>query len=133
MKLLTTLLIFLTLSSCVVSERQDWSFMQSVGGLSVVGQDKNPSWLIIRGDVSGLKKFSTKPTLINSALAVKSVEAEVKDSKIQIYVVTTLISKKYSTTEISGVGISGIKPGTYMVQYLNQDGSAVDLEEIIIY
>jgi len=132
MRRLFILLIILPLFGCVASERRDWSFMQSVGGLTVAGQDKNPNWLILRGDISGLKKFSTKPTQVNSALALKSVEAKIHDSKIQIYVVTTLISERYSTTEISGVNISGAKKGTYMIQYLNPDNSTVDLKKVVI-
>jgi len=132
MRALITILFCSSLIGCAASERRDWAFMQSVGGLSAAVQDKNPSWLIIRGDVSGLKEFSTKPTQMNSALAIKSVEAKVRDSRIQIYVVTTLISKKYSTTEINGVDISGVKRGTYTVQYLNPDNSTVDLNEVII-
>ena len=121
------------LLGCPLSEHRDWSFMQKVGGLSVGGQDKKPDWLIIRGDISGLKEFSVKPTQMNSALAVKSVESIVRDSVIQIYVVTTVISEKYSTTEIAGVNLSGVKKGKYMVQYLNPDNTTVNLKEVRIY
>lgn len=126
-------LLVLSISGCASAEHQSWDFIQKVGGLTVVGQDKNPSWLIIHGDISGLKEFSVKPTLLNSALAIKSVEAIVRDTKIQIYVVTTPASKMYPDTEIRGVGISGIKKGTYMVQYQNPDNSTIDLKEVTIY
>jgi len=107
--------------------------MKSVGGLSVGLQDKNPNLLRISGDVSGLKAFSHKPTGLNSCLAVKKVEAIVKDSLIQIYVVTTLYSDSYNSSEITGVNIRGAKRGKYMVQYLNPDGSVVYLREVEIY
>lgn len=133
MRIVITFTVLLSLLfGCAVSDHQDWIFMQSVGGLSVAGQDKNPDWLIIRGDVSGLKKFSTEPTQVNSAIALKSIEKVIKDKNIQIYVVTTLITEKHSTTEINGVDISGLKKGTYLVQYLNPDNSTVDLKEVIL-
>lgn len=128
-----TLLFLIIGCSVVTSQRQDWKFMESVGGLSVGRQDKNPDWLIIRGDVSGTQEFSSKPTIMNSALAVKAVERIVKDSKIQIYVVTTLVSDKYSDPRIYGVKIPDVKKGKYMVQYLNPDDTVVDLKEVEIY
>ena len=106
--------------------------MEKVGGLTKVGQDKNPGWLIIRGDVSGLNKFSHKPVLVNSALTVKEVGKKITDSMIQIYVVTTITSDKYPSPEISGVDISGIEKGTYRVEYLNSDGSSVYLSDVEI-
>lgn len=129
----------ISLTSCsgivnsATAQHQDWKFIESVGGLTIGGQDKNPNWLNIRGDVTGLTEYSTKPTLLNSGLAVKKVYKKVVDSRIQIYVVTTVISKKYSETKIYGVNIAGIKKGKYLIQYLNSDGSTVDLKEVEIY
>jgi len=128
-----TLLFFITACSTVMSQRQDWKNIESVGGLSVAGQDKNPNWLIIRGDVSGLQEFSNKPTTMTSVLTVKKVNAIIKDSYIQIYVITTLVCKKYPDPKIYGVKIPKIKPGKYMVQYLNPDNTVVNLKEIEIY
>jgi len=134
MKSITIALAMLLISSCsVIESHQDWGFMQRVGGLTVAGQGKNPNWLIVRGDVSGFKEFSVKPTQVNSALALKYIEAEIKESTIGLYVVTTLISDKYNRTEINGVDISGIKKGDYLVQYLNPDNSTVDLKKVSIY
>ena len=126
--------MLLLLASCAAatSQRQDWKFIESVGGLYVGGQDKNPNWLNIRGDVSGLQEFSNKPTTINSGLAVKNVEKIIKGTKIQIYVVTTLVSGKYPDSKIYGIDIKGIKKGKYVVQYLNPDNTIVDLKEIEI-
>jgi len=121
-----------SLYGCTAGEHRSWEFIQKVGGLNLVGQDKDPGWLIVRGDVSGLQEFSTKPTQLNSALAVKKVEAVVRDKRIQIFVVTTLAGKMYPSSEIRGADISGIKRGTYLVQYLNPDNSTVDLREINI-
>lgn len=128
-------LLLLTFAGCsaITAQHQDWDFIQSVGGLSVGGQDKNPQWLIIRGDVSGLQEFSVKPTQINSALAVKRVKSIVSDTSIQFYVVTTVISRKNCDTNIHGFDISGIKKGTYRLQYLNPDRTTIDLKEIEIY
>ena len=107
--------------------------MESVGGLSVAGQDQDPDWLVVRADVSGLTQYSTKPTAINSALVVMALEKRITESNIQIYVVTTVVSEKYPSSVVRGVNISGIKKGRYMVQYLNPDGSVIDLKEVEIY
>jgi hypothetical protein len=103
-----------------------------VGGLTVIGQDKNSNWLILRGNVSGLKEFSNKPTLVNSALVVKEVGKKITTSKIQIFVVTTITSEKYPSPEITGIDITGIAIGTYQVEYLNPDGSSVYLSDVEI-
>ena len=57
----------------------------------------------------------------------------IKNSHIQIYILTTLVSDKYPDPKIYGAKIPKIKPGKYMVQYLNPDNTAVDLKEIEIY
>jgi len=133
MRILSIIILCFALIGCSASEHRDWAFMQAVGGLTVAGQDKNPGWLIIHGDVSGLKEFSNKPTQLNSALAVKRVEAGVHDSTIQIYVLTTLVSDRNKNTEISGVQIPVELKGRYMVQYKNPDGTIVDLKEVTFY
>ena len=138
MKKLSILLFSLIAAACspilnvAMSEHRDWDFMKSVGGLTVGVQDKNPDWLIIRGDVSGLAQYSTKPTTINSALTVMDVRKNVEGTNIQVYVVTTLACEKYPDPKIYGVSIKGVKEGRYLVQYLNPDGSVVDLKEVTI-
>lgn len=96
------------------------------------GQDKNPDWLILRGDVSGLHEFTVKPTQVNSALALKKVSLLRENNELNIFIVTTLISSKYSNTAIEGVDISGIPEGDYIVQYKNMDGSVSKLGEVTI-
>lgn len=126
-------LFFLALCSCsVAAERQDWEFVQSVGGIVVGGQDKNPNWLHLRGDVSGLHEFTFKPKQLNSALALKEVYASASDGVINVYISTTLISKKYNNTKIEGVDISGVQAGKYIVKYLNKNGSSVEIGTVSI-
>ncbi|MBU2709210.1 hypothetical protein KCM76_24660 [Zooshikella marina] len=131
-------IIFLVFSLALVScseveERQDWAFVQSVGGIIIGGQDKNPNWLILRGDVSGLHEFTVKPTQINSALALKSVHVYTGDGVLNLYITTTLISKTYDSTKIEGVDISSVKAGQYIVQYLNKDGSVERIGNVTIH
>ncbi len=133
MKALMAICLILLTSCSSFSEHRDWAFMEKVGGLIVAGQDKNPNWLILRGDISGLKSFSADTSQLNSALAIESIESEIIKSTIQVYVVTTAISNRNSKTEISGVDISGTKPGAYEVVYLNPDGSTVHLKDIVVY
>lgn len=122
----------LLLSCSVVADRKDWDFIQSVGGIRLGGQDKNPDWLILRGDVSGLHEFTVKPKQVNSALALKKVSLLRENNELNIFIVTTLISSKCSNTAIEGVDISGIPEGDYIVQYKNMDGSVSNLGEVTI-
>ncbi len=119
--------------SIISSEHRSWEFMESVGGLNIGNQGKNPNWLIIKGDVSGCYNFSNKSKGVNSGLTTKELECEIKGSIIQIYVVTTLPSDTYPSSRILGVKIPTLKKGEYMVQYLNPDGSVVDLKTIYIF
>lgn len=133
MKILFCCFAFILSSCSVADERRDWSFIQSVGGMVVGAQDKNTNWLNLRGDVSGFHEFTTKPTQLNSALALKSVNASVDGGAINLYVTTTIISKKYNSTKIEGVNIASVKAGQYAVQYLNSDGSLVKIGNVTIY
>ena len=133
MKIIALLFLFLIFGCSVLAKHQDWKFMQNVGGIIVVGQDKNPNWLILRGNVTGLQEFSAKPTQSNSALAIKKIKSVITQSEIQIYVVTILASDKYNETEISGVNISGAHKGKYKVYYLNPDDTKIFLKEIEVY
>lgn len=137
MKYLVFFCIFTICGCAPISERRDWSFVERVGGLKVgkqiPTQSKTLTWLYLYGDVSGSKEFSAVPTQTNSTVALNQVKVNVIDNKIQIYLETTKFKYKYATSKIKGVTLSGVKPGKYIVQYINSDGSTVDLKEMDIF
>jgi hypothetical protein len=84
----------------VTSEQRDWNFIQSVGGLAVGEPQKLADGnyrLPINCDVSGLKQVTIKPTLINSALAVRETGCAVRGQTIQLWVKTCVLDAKHNS------------------------------------
>jgi hypothetical protein len=118
----------------VTSEQRDWAFIQSVGGLAVGESQKQADGthrLPINCDVSGLKQVTIKPTLINSALAVRETCHAVRGQTIQLWIKTCVIDSRHSPAA-PDVVLKNIPPGRYQVQYRNRDGSVMNLREIEI-
>ena len=118
-----------SVAKVATSEHRDWSFIESVGGLEIVGQDKNPHYLRINCDVSGTRKITCNPTAINSALAVRKIGKRINENVVQIYIVTSVITEDLSSSA-HGVNLGSIDKGKYEIQYLNPDNSVVTLGEI---
>ena len=123
-----------TLTACATSQHRTWRFMQSVGGIKV-GEAQAASgktWNIpVECDVSGLTTITTKPAIMNSALAVKDVKVEVKQDQIMIWVVTCAVNGQCRAARWNkGVELGGVEPGHYRVQYLNPDGSTVEIRSM---
>ena len=137
MKFAVIICLLVIVGCTPVSERRDWMFVEQVGGLEVGVPIRTESealtWLYLYGDLSGKKEFSAKPVKTNSTVALSQVKVNVVDNKIKIYLETTKFKYKYATSKIKGVALSGIKPGKYVVQYINRDGSTIDLKEIEIF
>jgi hypothetical protein len=73
----TTLLLSATIAYSGVAgfltkETRDWNFVQSVGGMKVSLKETG---LIVECDVSGVKKVTVDPTMVNSALGVRTNES----------------------------------------------------------
>lgn len=118
----------------MTSEQRDWTFIQSVGGLAVGEPQKQAEgvWhLPITCDVSGLKQVTIKPTMINSALAVRETCQVVRGQTIQLWLKTCIVDSRHSPAA-PDVLLKHIPPGRYQVHYRNRDGSTVTLREIEI-
>ena len=118
----------------VTSDHRDWKFIQDVGGIrvgdpiSATGDIWN---LPVECDVSGLTAITTKPTGINSALVVKDIKSRTRQDKILIWVVVCVVTDKYTEPHwTKSIHLKGIKEGKYSVQYLNPDGTTVDIRSI---
>jgi hypothetical protein len=123
-----------TIAGCVTSSHESWGFVEAVGGIKV-GEPHSVSpnnWAVpIECDTSGCTAVTKEPTTVNSALVIKAVKKRVKQDHILIWVVTCLVTDRYKYAHwTNDIAIKGIQPGTYKVQYLNPDGSAVDIRSI---
>lgn len=123
-----------TLAGFVTSSHVDWSFVQTVGGMKVGNPQpiSKGSWSIpIECDVSGLTTVTTKPTTLNSSLVVKNVKCMTKQDRILIWVVTCVVTERYKESHwTNNITLKGMDKGKYRVQYLNSDGSLVDIRLI---
>ena len=120
--------------SILTSHGQSWEMIQSVGGLRVenpVKQIDGTIFLPVICNVSGLDTITVKPTAINSALVVRKIAVKQRKEKIQIQVVTCVVDNKH-TSVAKGVSLGKMPEGTYQLEYLNPDGTTVNLKEVKI-
>lgn len=118
--------------SLITSHGQPWEMVQSVGGLRVdnpVTQANGTVFLPVICNVSGFETITVKPTMLNSALVVRKIAVKHRTDKIQIQVVTCVVDNKH-TSATKGVDLGKVKKATYLVEYLNPDGTTVTLREI---
>ena len=117
------------------SSHVNWKFIQSVGGMAV-GEpreiNKNEWFLPVECNIAGTREITIKPTAINSGLALKELKFKIKNHKIQLWVVTCSVTKKYNSGEATGVTFKNITAGQYQVEYLSSDGSTVPIAIIDI-
>ena len=125
---LTATLAYSGLTGFLTQEKQDWNFIQSVGGLKVTAKEKT---LIVDCDVSGTRKVNVKPTMIHSALAVRKVWHKRVGNTIQLKVVTSVI-KKGINSACKPLDLSAYPDGAYKVGYLNSDGTTQALGQVIL-
>lgn len=111
------------------SETRDWGFVQSVGGMAVSMTD--PVTLDVDADVSGLRAVTVKPTIINSALAVRRLDHRIEGNTIYLTLVTGLIDKGMSTS-CGSIDLSDTPPGRYTVTYLDPDGTTHHIGEVTV-
>lgn len=107
---------------------QDWKFIQTVGGMKVSVKD---SMLFVDCDVSGTKKVTLEPTMINSGMGVREIRHKRDGNTIRLTLVTSVIGKDI-TTSAKPIDISGYPDGVYAIEYLDPDGSKHALGEITL-
>jgi hypothetical protein len=121
----------LGIPSIAAATAQSWAFVVSVGGILIGDAVKiNGSWTLpVRADVSGLESFTTKPTVMNSAMVCSGVVAKIIRSDIYLMI----------HTDLAGVGKSaqcpaaklGVLPvGAYTVFYQGPEGAPVRLRSV---
>ena len=120
-------------SCCMIAEPQSWSFVQTVGGIAVDSPIREDhAWVLpVRGDVSGLKTITIKPTKVNSGIACQSVRAEVEGSSIYLTVLTTMAGVGHNA-ECPPALLGQVTSGTYRVFYRGPNEKPVQLGEVVI-
>ena len=116
------------LPQLLTSEPRDWTFIQSVGGMKVSAKD---STLTVECDVSGLKKVTVKPTMINSGIGVRKLKHR-RDGNTILLTLTTCVIGKGITTSPKPVDLSNYPDGEYSVEYLDPDGARHPIGKVVI-
>lgn len=119
LSLLTIAIAFSGPVGFFTKEARDWKFIQSVGGMKVSAKDQ---FLLVECHVSGLKKVTVEPSVINSALGVRKIKHKREGSLIFLTLVTSVLEKGISPSP-KPVDLSDYPAGEYSVQYLDPDGA----------
>lgn len=113
---------------------ESWQFMEAVGGVAIDAPVRNPQgnvYLPVRCDVAGIQTITKKPTTINSALTVKSIDKKIEKEKIYISIHTGLASKDESSA-CSGVDLGDVPAGAYEVFYRGSDREKYSLGSVTV-
>jgi hypothetical protein len=97
-----------------------WPFIQQTGGIKIAEPVIKHGRLVlpVEYDAAGQKAITCQPTLVNSGLVVRSVQARLKaNHQIVIWVVTQVVEKDTLTGWLHYAELKGIPPGTYEVYY----------------
>lgn len=135
MKYLAALLLLISTVSAhagfagfLTKETRDWSFIQTVGGMKVTLEDRT---LHVDCDVSGTRKVTVKPTMINSGMAVREVKHKQVGKTIELRLVTSVLEKGLTTTP-KPLDLSGYPAGKYTVVYRDRDGATHPLGSLVL-
>ena len=126
MKYITALFLLLSttfanadVAGFLTKETRSWQFVQSVGGMKVSVKDTS---LVVDCDVSGLKKVTVAPTMINSALGVDKLKHKRDGNTIALTLVTRVIGEGVSTSP-QPIDLAAYPDGDYSIVYLDPDGA----------
>jgi hypothetical protein len=133
MRQLSTLLVgfVLVAPTVAVATSQSWAFVVSVGGVIVEDPVRaNGAWsLPIQADVSGLATFTSKPTVLNSALVCSRVAAKISDSDIYLTINSDLPGDG-KNARCPAARLGAIAPGEYRVFYKGPQDAPILLRSV---
>ncbi len=133
------LLLASFMSASVFADSENWSFVQSVGGVAVDSPFLSPGggWVLpVRADVSGLQSVTTKPTTLNSALVCEQTGFAVDGRNIYITIVTAptkstpVVVFENDTPRCPWLAFGEMLPGKYSVFYRGPSEAPVSLGEV---
>ena len=116
-RLFLILPLILSCTNCT-AELQSWSFVQSVGGVSIEEpyEEHDAFYLPIKVDVSGLQEITHKPTMLNSALMCSRTGHAIIGNEVHISIYTSVVNDT-AGTNCKRIPLLGIKDGEYSVFY----------------
>ncbi len=125
--------IFAVSACSIFYDPQPWSFVQSVGGISIGKPFRNENdWVLpVDGDVSGLHTITVKPTAINSGIACRKTAAKIYENKIYLTIITYL-GGKGRFAQCPPAFLGKLHEGKYDVFYSGPDESLVFIGEVSI-
>ena len=114
---------------------ESWQFMEAVGGVAIESPARNPLdkkvYLPVLCDISGIQTITKKPTTMNSALTVNSIDKKIDGRNIYISIHTGLVSNNESAA-CSGVDLGDIPAGDYEVFYRGSDRAKYPLGSVTV-
>jgi hypothetical protein len=131
-KISLALLAVLILGACA-GEQRNWAFVQAVGGMALGAPYRTPAGMMlpVEIDVTGLRSFTTKATIMNSGLALKEIVVRRQGNKILLKVLTT-IAGKGSSPSSKDLLLGSLEPGRYSVLFTEPDGATVEVGNITV-
>jgi len=133
MKRIALFLLFAFLPVSVLAGSENWSFVQSVGGLAVDTPSHGAfGWVLpVRADVSGLVAVTAKPTTLNSALICERTDAAIEGRNIYITIVSALAHPNTSS-RCPPATLGEMPAGKYSIFYRGPSETPVRLGEVSI-
>jgi hypothetical protein len=133
MKRIVLILLITSLPASVLAGSENWSFVQSVGGLAIAKPSRGKSgWVLpVHADVSGLKAITTKPTTLNSALICESTYATIEGRNIYL-TITSSLAHPNTNPSCPPAKLGEMSPGKYGVFYRGPNETPVHLGEVSI-
>jgi hypothetical protein len=115
------------------SETQDWSFIESVGGLSIdqpVRQDDGSFMLPVICDVLRNGVQPMQPTKTFPAFSVRETKVEIHDHIVELRIVTCM--GDVSASHAPPAKLGKLEPGMYRVRYGDSGEPAAELGSFTI-
>ncbi|HVU31931.1 MAG TPA: hypothetical protein VHE61_00755 [Opitutaceae bacterium] len=131
-------LILATLFSGVLcwlsAKSQPWSFIEAVGGIRILAPVRHDGRLDlpVECNVSGLKAITRTPTLINSALVIRTIRCGSRGHEVWISVVTCLAGGGRAAGGIHYADLSDLKAGAYVVYYGDAGDTTHKLGSVVV-
>jgi hypothetical protein len=122
----------LLLAASAVQQR-DWAFVRAVGGMALGAPYRTPAGVMlpIDIDVTGLRSITTKPTTMNSALALEEISVRQQGDRILLKL-TTAVGGKGSSHSSKDLLLGSLAPGRYVVQFIEPGGAAIEVGTITV-
>ena len=126
MKLILFILLAIGLLSCcfIPSQHADIDYFKESGGVLIDTPIKN-------GDGTWFLPIKFETRIMNSAHVFNDVKMDLKGNNIKIWALVGL-PETFGHQWSKGINLGKLKDGVYQVQYLNSDGSTVEISKIEI-